>query len=1454
MRSRKWLLDLGGLSLLLILPLLLLWPVAVGSRTLLPADNLYQWQPYRAFATQQGVSLPPHNELLSDLVLENLVWKQFIVDSLRSGQIPLWNPHLFAGVPFLAAGQHSALYPLSALFYTLPLVRAYGLYTLVQLWLAGVAMYILGRVLKLGRFPALVAGITYQLSAFFVVSVVFSMIIAAAIWLPLLLAIVELVVRKQEDKGGGPFVPIVYVFIGAVALGIQVLAGHPEILVYTLLVTAYYALVRLLLLWRRVGSWQPALRLGAWLGIMIALGLGLGSVQLIPMLELVTENFRQGSVSYGDVVGWAYPTRQVVTFLIPDFFGNPAHHGYWDLVSHQWVAIGRVAGTHWGIKNYVEAGSYVGILPLLLAILALLPSRWWRGSRGRGDGEADPGASASPVTSPDRRHVWIFAALALASLLFVFGTPLYALLYYGLPGVKQLHSPFRWVFPYTVSVAVLAGFGAARLGIGNGGIRKSSNRGTRESANRGIGESGGDQTPEPQTRSLIPNTQPFLAWGAILSGLALLAGLGFIFVVPGIAVPLADRFLATFESAQSVFRSGLAFLSYQWRNLLYFALMLTASGIVIRLSRCPIYFRLPNLPFYHSTRLPVWKPLALLVLAVDLLIFGIGFNPAADPGWLQFTPPAIEFLQEQTAEDGGPWRLTTYQPQDAGPITKTLNANIPWLHSLYDIRGYDSIIPAQYAAYMQAIEDQGELLYNRIAPIYGAQSLSSPLLDLLGVRYVATEGEIPAADYRLQYDGELRIYENTDVLPRAFALPVSAAEWVDPAALPARLTTLDPRRILLLDPTTADASHFPVYQSTEREYSIPDNQYSMLPARIASYSPNTVFVDVEMPGPGWLVLTDSYFPGWKVYRSDLYTETERGQVAGPEPAVPDPGFEPAEEVELEIVRADGNFRAVYLEAGSHRVRFKYTPMSFKLGLYGSFMAGVVLMLLALYWLWGRFYRESADDSAVKRVAKNSLVPMGLQLVNRLIDFAFAMLMLRILAPELAGRYQFAIVFISYFDILVRFGLGTLLTREVAKDREHENRYFSTVTILRGALWLASLPLMTVGILIYAFFGQMTPDIVAAIAFFGVGLLFSNLADSFSAIFYAYEKMEYPAAISTVTALTRVSLGVLVLLLGWGFVGLAAVSVVANVVSAATLGLLMIRHCFRPCLLWDPASGRWMMNTSFPLMINHLLASVFFRIDVLLLKPMQGDTVVGYYGAAYKYIDGLLIIPQYFTQAIFPLMSRYAASARDSLMRAYTLSLRLLLILALPIAAGTPFIARGLILVLGGGEYLPDSMIALQLLIGFLPLSFVNSVTQYVLIAIDQQRFLTKAFLIGVTFNVAANLVAIPLFSYRGAAVVTIFSELALLLPFYYAVRKHLGPLPWLSLLWQPLLASAVMAAALWFLRDAPWPLLIPAGGAVYVIALALVGGLRQPDMDLLVRALPMDRLRARLPILRRPTG
>jgi hypothetical protein len=131
-----------------LLPLLFFGGVTLGSRTMLPADNLFQWAPGSAAAVEFGIEYP-QNHLITDLIIQNYPWKRFVLTSLQDGELPLWNPYLFAGAPFLAAGQHSAYYPFGVLlFLILPLAQAYGWFAVSQLWLAGVLMYAFGRILR----------------------------------------------------------------------------------------------------------------------------------------------------------------------------------------------------------------------------------------------------------------------------------------------------------------------------------------------------------------------------------------------------------------------------------------------------------------------------------------------------------------------------------------------------------------------------------------------------------------------------------------------------------------------------------------------------------------------------------------------------------------------------------------------------------------------------------------------------------------------------------------------------------------------------------------------------------------------------------------------------------------------------------------------------------------------------------------------------------------------------------------------------------------------------------------------------------------------------------------------------------------------------------------------------------------------------------------------------------
>jgi O-antigen/teichoic acid export membrane protein len=1038
----------------------------------------------------------------------------------------------------------------------------------------------------------------------------------------------------------------------------------------------------------------------------------------------------------------------------------------------------------------------------------------------------------------DGRLIWLLAALAVLSLLFAFGTPLYALLFYGVPGYKQLHSAFRWVFPYTLAMAGLAGFGLQYLL--SAVISEQSIADSEPSTLRG-------------RRLLL-----FTAYCSLATGLVAIAAALLSLAAPGPFHALGQRVVDSSDLARMVFAGGADFWGYQWRNVLHFGAFTLLAGLwLLAVSR----------PSFRSRRRIFLPAAAIVILLLDLFLVLGRFNPAVDPDLLEVTPPSVAFLQQeadQALRDGSPWRMTSFEGEGT---TKTFNANTPWLHGLQDVRGYDSIIPKQYVEYMQAIEPQGQLLYNRISPFYDPASLDDPLTDLLGVRYVASELPLDLAGWELVFDedpgspvqriGELKIYRNADAMPRAFvaqeAVLAPAGEAIS------RTRQVDLRNVVVLEEEArapggvqqADSQGERVQRASATGFQrLPAGYAGQVPvdelpppaspdlrtATISVYGTREVFVDLNLSDRGWLVLTDAWFPGWKAYLRPFGVEGEGVDAEGN-----------AVETELPVFRADGNFRAVYIPSdGQWTVRFVYSPRSVQLGVYSSFLAVITLMLLMGWWAWGRFYREVEDENAeVRRVAKNTGVQMVLSLLNRGIDFAFAMLRLRILAPVGEGSYAFVIAVYGFFEVVVRFGLGTLLTRDVAQNKEDAGRYLANVLALRTLLWLISLPVLLLVAGLYARSGNLSSQEAQALALFAAALLFASVADSISSVFMAYEKMEYPAGIATAIATAKVALGALVLLppFSAGFVGLAAVSLVMNMAQSLWLWIVLRRQIPFQLGGVDRALQKAMLIASYPLMLNHLLASIFWRIDLWLLKPLAGTASVGIYSAGVKYLDGFNVIPSYFTLAIFPLMSRYAKDSHESLVRAYQLAIRLLVMVALPIAILVTVLATPLIRILGGAAFLPDSATALTLLIWSIPVGFVNSVTQYVLIAVGQQRFLTRAFVIGVTFNVVANLYMIPRYGFAGAAVVTILSEWSLLFPFYYAVRRYVAPLPWIDLLWRQAVAALGMGLTAVLLRGQPW-LAAALSSLVYLALLLLLGAFRHPDIQRVLQVVPFVRRRS----------
>ncbi len=1315
---RRWLRhpDLPPLAFLLFASLLVVAPALLTGRALLPADALFNFQPWKPLAAAYGVTVP-HNDLAADMILQNYSWKELVKSSYLSAEFPLWNPAILTGLPLLAAGQASPLYPLGLpLFLLLPTAHAYAWFMALHLFIAAAGAYALVRVLGGGRLGGAVAGLTFGLCGFLIVSFQWPQMVAAAAWMPALLACLErLVQRAASADPGRPAGLACWSAAGAVLVGLQLLAGHLEISFYALFTLLVYFLFRLATLLADGLRWPAVGYAVAGAGAMVGTGLLLAAVQLVPFAELIRQNVRAGDVTFTDVVRFALPKLQLVAFAIPDFFGNPTHHTYYDLFKGAGVPVEGsrdLAGAlrsypFWGAKNYVEGTAYVGLLPLLLAGLALLAHR--------------------------NRHVLFFGGYGAVCLLLAFGSPLYAVFFFGLPGMDQLHTPFRWVLPYSLCVAVLAGFGVDAL------------------LERG------------RTARLLG---PVVAVGGVLA----VAALTVVYHYRDALLAAAEALRAGNAALAAAFPTVEMLFSYEFRNAMTAAALLGVSGVALWLAARR-----------SSGALRLLVPVMLLV---DLSAFAWGYLAFSDARIPQAQPGLVGWLAAQT---GGPFRVAAYRAADVLPPDTAMLAGVQ------DIRGYDTVIPRQYVAFWRLMEEPSGLPYSQINQLSTPEALNSPLLDLLNVRFVFAREPLPEPRFRPVYQQQdVTVYENRDALPRAWLAYAARPATGVPGALGAMTAkSFDARRSVVVDGPPLDGPA----RSAEA-------------AAVVSYMPNKVVVRAAPSQSAYLLLADAYFDGWQA--------------------------QDAAEHSLEVVRADGVFRAVLLTPGEHTVTFTYRPVSFRLGAYLSFLGGVLLVLMGGYVVWQRRFSGATPTSAAARVARNSITPLTAQVLARFVDFGFAVFMLRWLGPSDYGGYAFAVVLIGYFATVTDFGLGTLITREVARDRTLAGRYLTNAVVARLALCLVLAPVLVAVAGGYHLWFGLQADAALTALLFMLSLAPGGVAGAISAVFSAHERMEYQAGMTIVTTVLRALLGLVALVAGWGVIGLGAVSVLANLFNLAAFWVLLHRSGLRLAWAVDLTAIRTMLAASTPLLVNALLNSIFFRIDVLVLQAMRGPDDVAYYSTAYKFIDGLLLVSSFFTLAFFPVMSQYAREAPERLLATYRQALKALLVLGLPIAVGVTAIAEPLIRGFFGEAFAPAAR-ALQLLVWFLPFSYVNGLTQYVLIAVDRQRYLTRAFLAAALFNLAGNLLLVPAFGTDGAAAMTVLSEWVLLVPFMVGVARHVGHVGLPALALRPVVAAAAMAGVIWALGGVSLPLAVAAGSAAYGVALHLLRVIGPEDVAVLRR-------------------
>lgn len=323
------------------------WQFFLKGMLPIPSDTIVGlYYPFKEiyFKTNPN-GVPFKNFLITDPVRQQIPWKELSIQSLKVGNLPLWNPYNFAGTPLLANFQSGVFYPLNLIFFILPFVLAWSIFILLEPFLALLFTYLYLRNLNLRKLASLMGAISFSFSGFFIAWLTWGNILHTALWLPLILLSIDKIFSNFKSKIHFKKKLLWYLVL-LFSLISALFAGHLQVFFYLLSISIVY----LIAAWLKHGKNFKLLY--SFVAVFAAAFL-LSLIQIIPTLSFISLSARNVDiVDWSTVAGWFIPWQNLIQFIVPDFFGNPATLNYF------------------GVWNYGEFVGYIGLGSLIFAFFS----------------------------------------------------------------------------------------------------------------------------------------------------------------------------------------------------------------------------------------------------------------------------------------------------------------------------------------------------------------------------------------------------------------------------------------------------------------------------------------------------------------------------------------------------------------------------------------------------------------------------------------------------------------------------------------------------------------------------------------------------------------------------------------------------------------------------------------------------------------------------------------------------------------------------------------------------------------------------------------------------------------------------------------------------------------------------------------------------------------------------
>jgi O-antigen/teichoic acid export membrane protein len=389
---------------------------------------------------------------------------------------------------------------------------------------------------------------------------------------------------------------------------------------------------------------------------------------------------------------------------------------------------------------------------------------------------------------------------------------------------------------------------------------------------------------------------------------------------------------------------------------------------------------------------------------------------------------------------------------------------------------------------------------------------------------------------------------------------------------------------------------------------------------------------------------------------------------------------------------------------------------------------------------------------VNLILKNSTALVTGRLIAKAITFCFVFITARYLGVGGYGQLSFALSLTGLIAVFLDLGTSAHGIRELARTPSKASQYIGNVLFLRLCLVFIALTAMAA---LFISTKRLTDQPLVLVLSVAMALgAFSGVP---SILFQATQRMEFDAFREILKAVLLLSAGFVAIKLGKGVLGIAAAYVAAAVFDLIFSFLILRKYFPGMSIKISSQSAKPILKGSIPLALLVMSSQVYSKVDIFMLQALDTAKAVGFYNAAYRFVDTSLMFSGAFCMALYPVLAKLAHE-REAFDRYLNSSLKLLSYSGLFLGLGVFFASDAIIHIVFGSAF-AESANALRVLVWTNAVMFIGGFLGTSMIAINKQWLNFGFGLTQILVNVILDWIFISRYGFVGAAVGTTLAEL-----------------------------------------------------------------------------------------------